>query len=230
MQHCSCIHNALPNLLRSCLTCDCRSQSPPKVCTAFAAAAVPKQPVQCCHLPHLANARGDGRSRHMLSRFGHLQAWKGSERGSTLRYDKQTGHRSSDDCINRAIAHMLDLARILHCYAMGVAGRPPGLTADPCSTDQQTVSRPISCHNSSAALAPTGGRPQHPAPQPTRLAAAAHLHCICHFLHHIHSNVVTQACVILDQHVAVVHLALSLAGDVDLQHKSSSSTGGGGGG
>lgn len=43
-----------------------------------------------------------------------------------------------------------------------------------------------------------------------------HLHSVCDLLHHVDCHVVTQPRIILDQHVAVVHLALSLAGDINL--------------
>jgi hypothetical protein len=50
---------------------------------------------------------------------------------------------------------------------------------------------------------------------------AAHLHCVCNLCHHSSSNIVAQACIILDQHVAVVNLALRLAGHVNLQQSRS---------
>lgn len=54
-----------------------------------------------------------------------------------------------------------------------------------------------------------------------RIAAfrAAHLHCVCDLLHHARCHIVAQACIVLDQHVAVVHLALRLAGHIHLQQR-----------
>jgi hypothetical protein len=74
------------------------------------------------------------------------------------------------------------------------------------------------CLPSTTATGPTPmpQRPCHNTP-PIPPVPQSHLHCVSDLLHHTVRRVITQACIILDQHVAVVHLALRLAGHINLQ-------------
>lgn len=65
---------------------------------------------------------------------------------------------------------------------------------------------PLPCHNCP--------------PPPIPRVPQSHLHCVSDLLHHTVRRIITQACIILDQHVAVVHLALRLAGHINLQDEN----------